>query len=219
MGQIPENGKVLSGDNTEVDAKYLTYRGAEVWEPDGSSYVVAADFDFDNFIEKYRLVSAQIQMATSPGGVTGIAFYQMAVAYILLCNFKTCGPDELQRAYNGERHYDRDGFVDAFTPVASFVYGVAAAILEAPEDECYLGGGAQNLYNKYLRDNDEQDGIIDQMRKLYNKFIEGEDDDSIGNPDIDDSGALWNNPNNVMHIRAGYNFVDYYVHCWGLSEP
>lgn len=218
MGQLPENHKVESGDKTLVDAKYLTYKGAEVWEPDGSSYVVAEDFDFDNFIEKYRLASAQIQMATFPGGAAGIAFYQMAIAGILLYNFKTCGPDELQRAYNGERHYDGDGFVADFTPVASFVYGVAAAILEAPEDECYLGGGAQNIYNKYLKDN-EEGGTIEYIHNLYNKYFEDNDDGTIGNESIDDSGALWNNPNNVLHIRAGYNFVEHYVHCWGLSDP
>ena len=70
----------------------------------------------------------------------------------------TCGPDELQRAYNGERHYDVTGFVDDFTPVASFVYGVASAILGAPETECYIGGGGQNFFNRYLR-KDETTGL------------------------------------------------------------
>jgi hypothetical protein len=197
---VDENGIgiVYSNDKKEVDAKYLTYKGAYVYEPNGSKYVVSAGFSFDNFIQKYRQISAQIHMETSPGGPAGIAFYQMAIAGILLYNFKTCGPDELQRAYNGQRHYDWDGFVGAFTPVASFVYGVAAAILGAPEVECYAGGGGQNIYNKYLKPND---------------------DGSIGNDDVDASGALWNNPNNVINIKAGYIFVEHYVHWWGLSDP
>lgn len=185
------NGPVLANDKTVVMATYLKYKGAQVYEPDGTPYVVSSDFSFDDFIQKYRLNGTQLQSGLAAGGPAGYLFYQIAVASVLFYNFRTCGPDELQRSYHGERHYDWRGFVAAFTPVASFVYGVAAAILDAPEGECYAGGGVQNIYNKYLE----------------------------GNPDIDDSGALWNNPNNVMHIKAGYRFVDHYVHWWGLSDP
>ena len=37
------------------------------------------------------------------------------------------------------------GFVLAFTPAASFVFGVASDILGIPLDECLRGGGLVNL--------------------------------------------------------------------------
>lgn len=194
MGQLPLNGIVTSNDDTKVRAAYLTYRGAKVYEPDGTPYIAAEDFDFDNFVYRYMHLASQTQV-TAFGG---IGMYLATVAGILLYNFKTCGPDELQRAYNGERHYDGDGFVKAFTPVASFVYGVAADILRAPEAVCNAGGGAQNFFNKHLK---------------WNGW-----DKPVGNPDVDISGYMWNNPNNTIHIRAGYVFADYYCHLWDAPQ-
>lgn len=204
MGILKGN-TVYSGDNTPVNAKYLDYNGTYVYGPDGTGYIVGADFDFNQFVYRYRTLAAPIlasyEAALNPNSLSA-AFesYQLAVCNILLHNFPAGAPDDLQRTYNGSSYHSWRGFVKDFTPVASFVYGVACAILEVPLYECEAAGGAVNIKARYTpRKNDPTIG--DYISLAW----------AGGNSDINISGFLGNNPHNPPNIERGYRFVNDYA--------
>jgi hypothetical protein len=92
------------------------------------------------------------------------------------------GPQDLQRTYNNVIGGGKNEFVDAFRPIASFHFGVAARASGLTRAEIMAGGGLFNLYNKYnLRD---------------------------PNPTLDTSGLMFNNPQNVKWIDEGIKAYD-----------
>jgi hypothetical protein len=212
---MAENVYVYTNNGTPVLAKYLTYNGATCYGADGNPYVVAADFSLENFVTRYRYLGAPIiaelqsslnnsYYGSSAGSVEyAMERYEMAVCHILQHNFPPSAPDDLQRNYNGYTAHDGTGFVKAFTPAASFVFGVASAILEVPEIECEAGGGLINLKARFSP-RTPYSGAWERVKEYAGLIL------TWGHHDINISGFLGNNPNNLPNIEQGYNFVKRY---------
>jgi hypothetical protein len=159
----PDHFTVKSRGGTAVDAQFLTYNGNYVLGPDGSPYVVPADFNLEQFMEKYSSLDNQ----------------SLTQDYTtLLDNFRQYGSDDLQRSYDGYTATNLDGFVAAFTPAASFIFAVGCENMGISIIESATGGGLYNLRN------------------------------SLTDPNLDTSGAMFNNPNNFLNIILGYRFMD-----------
>jgi hypothetical protein len=212
---MAENFYVYTNNGTPVLAKYLTYNGATCYGADGNPYVVAADFSLENFVTRYRHLGApmiaELQSSlsnsyygSSAGSVDyAMERYEMAVCHILMHNFPSSAPDDLQRNYNGYTAHDGTGFVKAFTPAASFVFGVASAILEVPEIECEAGGALVNLKARFSPEHPAS-YTFPKLEQYVKLMLTG------GHKYINISGFLGNNPNNLPNIEQGYNFVKRY---------
>ncbi len=193
MGLLGEDSSVKANDGTLIPAKYLTYKGTYVYEADGTPYIVAADFNFENYVDRYRQYAWSLPNESEFG--SGWGFHKMAVYNILLQNFPTGAPDDIQRNYNGRTYSDGNGFVAAFTPAASFVFGVACAILDIKDVEAEAGGGALNLKNRFYGQNGK------------------------GNSNVNINGFLGNNPNNIINIENGYRFANDNILGMEFSPP
>jgi|GEM_PF-2215698 len=205
---MAESFTVKTNNNTDVLAKYLTYNGASCYGVDGNRYIVAADFSLEKFVMRYRILGAPIiaelmdsrNWVSSESATYAMERYQMAVCSILKRNFPASAPDDLQRNYNGYTAPDGDGFVKDFTLAASFVFGVASAILEVPQIECEAGGAGVNLKARFTPENPSSE-FFPRLAQYVRLIITG------GHDYIDIGGFLGNNPNNPPNIEQGYSFV------------
>jgi len=172
MGQYgPDEFKVLNNGGGMVDAKFLKddYGNYIIDKSTNIPYVVPADFNPHEAMDQFH--SMRIANSTNP--------LAEAVIYDrLYSDFHAAWPGsnfDLQRTYNGYHGAGANDFVKAFTPAASWYYGLAVAAAGLTDTEALIGGGAQNLIS------------------------------SRNNASVDTSGAFYNAADNVSRILSGYD--------------
>jgi hypothetical protein len=177
-----------------VLARYMTDLSGNVVinQATGLPYIVPASFNMADFVATgQRMASDAAQRAAVDLNVPdpdGSLRYSAAAAeetYLVLSlreAFQPNGALDIQRSYNGSAGNGGDGFVDAFTPAASFVFGVTTGSAGVSDTVTFLGGGYQNVRS-----------AIDNIQN--------------GRPSTDLSGYLLNAPANVPNVQAGLDFV------------
>lgn len=138
----PDSFYVLDENNKSVQAKFLTYKGDYVLNSVdnsrgnlyGNLYIVPYDFNLENFIAKYKVLSQNL-LTINPEDRNSY------VNGVLLAGFRPGGVDDLQKSYGGT---NGQPFVISFTSAASFVYGVASNIMGLTVSESIEAGGTIN---------------------------------------------------------------------------
>jgi hypothetical protein len=140
----------------------------------GASYIVPLGYDPQKTVNYFSTLQRSIasELISNSSAVVG-PLYTATVAIANFLNYYPGFQFDLQRGFNDVSY---GGFVPAFTPIASFDFGLATSSFGLPLSATELGGGIVNLIQ------------------------------ASTNPNIDTTGTLWNNPVNVPNIENGYNY-------------
>jgi flagellum-specific peptidoglycan hydrolase FlgJ len=168
-----------------VPAKYLEINGEVIRDPSGNPYIVPADFDWKTYMEKFETFEYSLEARDNaepslPDEGTRVMRDTAEVYRFLIGQFHAAwpaSPSDIQRTYNGYSGKGEGDFVPAFRPAASFLFGAACAASGLGEIDALLGGGAQNFVSWWTGG-----------KKVKISLFE-----------------FLNNPENVPHIKNGWN--------------
>ena len=152
--------QVNSKKNGSVEAKIgRDPAGSLIYGDTGRQVLAPRDFDAQKFVDSVR---------NSTEGMAG---------------FRTNHQFDLQRSYNGLLSQGYNGFVEDFTPLASWAVGFTAANLGYSQTEALAGGAAVNV------------------KSFFSQLFTGNP-----LPDVSDWG---NTAKNAANIRLGFqSYVD-----------
>jgi hypothetical protein len=161
----------------QVDSTYLIDPNGNVMrDPStGKAYIVPVGYNPEDTINRFN-------------NFDGLDVYNELLEY------KTGGNYDLQRSFNG---HSFGGFVEDYTPIASFDVGLAAAAGSVRLDTVEFGGGLVNEKNVLTTEGKNLlTEIEDIINGTYHKPIKIPNDD----------GLFWNNKNNPPNIENGFNY-------------
>lgn len=176
-----------------IPAKFLTYSGSFVKDPNSFAAINAKIFDASGNLtananpsgylivpEGYSVDAAisaanQLSPIVSGAATNGVEYLFATLAAM----FAPSGTQDLQRTYPQSSGKNPDDFVAAFSSAASFNFGLISEYSGLGKENAIAGGGALNVFQSY-----------------FNRRV------------IDTSGAGGNNPLNVNSISAGAGFAD-----------
>lgn len=172
--------KVNVYDKSTLPKTLVGTTDATIWTDPVSKTEYTVPFGYDpKNTDKFRAVQNRVDEFTQAGDMKSArhaALQGMFQNIGGLIDYKTGDVNDLQRGFNGQNF---GGFVEEFTPIASFDVGVACGAAGYTADICKAGGGAVNLKNR------------------------------INNTRVDISGEFFNNPKNVPNIEAGVSYFNH----------